>query len=597
VIYELKLFETKSWGKSITNLNNLFLEIIKTIGEQFDIKNPLLRKISLAKEPNDERISDYGPGFGVQLEPAKIILAKWLFELPKREKENILQMILVREAFRCFLDKAICVPKKYWFFVEVVLNIIAIVWLAHTFQYSYCHPVVIDMRGRIVFDNNNEMKSNNWEWFLIDCIKYNISVKEIFNQLIEVLQDNLEEKRPLKEVARKLEKWYEQQKEELDYSLLPLKLEPRHYQIIKALVDLGATQASAKKVGEVIGKSYNVANKNFIDLTDTLDVYWRAEINDLFLKLYPHRFEVQILKKASLNILVKQFKQIPYIREIDLNSQDYHNISLAGLLISPLIVKNNLQVAFERLQRKGQIGDFFIDEIRRKRIFCAVTTQNIARNEKSVQTILESPELIRDLVVLNLLDKRYDFFTEHKEKSKLVLDENLLTFLALIRARYLGKAHYMLAELSKIYQLAKKNNIDSTDSRMIKNFVNQLEIRCRRLGLLDYYLNIRSIGNFSKYLYLRIMAKSTDKELQNFICKIKYLSGTGAIILDLPDKLLVQFPKAGLDSILHQILSEELAKLNVEFSWQNMSYYRAYVPPLSLEYYKYYDFKAKRWKI
>ncbi|MGC9781314.1 MAG: hypothetical protein HZR80_18880 [Candidatus Heimdallarchaeota archaeon] len=571
-------------------LSKEFFQYFKKISAFLDAQVKKIKmKVKIQKADSDVVIHDYGKGFGVITENEQIILANWLFNLPQREKEILLKFLLIREGFRVHFNNQIKSSHFYNDLVEILLNIIAALWIINDRGYKLGSPQVIDIRGRIAFDDTQVFNHNYWEWVLLDWYNYRLSTMELFNKLVSSINLAIEKKFSLKHLVDDFKSWLENQVQKVFLLALPLSLKKKKFDIIKSMITLGYDKSSAKEVGKLVNRSYNVVDIAFKELFEKYQVYWRANINLPLIRLYPYYFRITLNDKKFKSQLIKKFKTIPYLKELD-ESFSKNKHTLAGFLESPHYIPVSLEEYFEKLVRKKIADNFFCQMIRRKTLYTTITTEKLKPNKETYKQVFENPNKEKNLT-LTILDDRFDITKPPKEK-KAVFDENVLNFITLIKARYLGKAHYMLSPLTKVYEFCKKNDIDSIDSLAVKYFLNQLDIRCRRLGLINYFLNIQNISNYGDALFFELQEDPKSDLSMSIIEKAKIFSPM--IVKEFFQRTAILFPKVSINNPLREVLEEFIRNIGVEFSTYHFSYYKEYLPDVL--YIDLYDFEENRWK-
>lgn len=545
--------------------------------------------IKIQDENSPSAIPDYGPFFGVVYEEGKMILANWLFKLPKREEETIVYLLLVREGFRLYLNQRIQQPVPYSKFCEIMLNIIAAVWIIQEEQYDFVvSPQMNYIRARTAFDDTKHFQQDEWDVFLLTCHRYEIGARQLFEQLIERINLAIQNNQTIDELLENYRAWFRNQIEKREIIALPLYVEKRDFEIIKSLLSLGVENSSAKNIGKRLNCSHDIINTAFKELYEKYNVYWYAMVNYLMLNLYPYFFRLTLKDKKTKKYLFRKFKSIPYIEELYEGRSDKGQI-FSALFSCPHILHNNLAAYFEKLSGKGLIKDYFFQRLRRKKLVANLSLNKLQPTTDTYQQLLNDSREF-DYHTLVLLDKEFEITRPHKTK-KAFFDEDILHFLSILCARHLPKGYYMCFPLTELYDLCKKNDIDTKDSRSLNYFVNQLEIRCRRHGLLDYILNIQKVAYASSIVYFELFIDPGDKT--GFIEKILRAPST-SVYLEFYDRIIIGFPMMSLEHPFQEILKNELEEEGIN--------YFTYNNKINLEldrfisYQKLYDYEKNQWK-
>jgi hypothetical protein len=582
-------------GKLINSkkLQSEFRKYAREIAKYLDKKN--IRKYPIV-EFQDANSSDelprYGKGFGSTTIDNKIIIANWLMKLQKKEQPIILEQVLIREAFRLFLYSSIQDIDDFQELIEIVLNAITVVWILNNEQLRLVDSKSITVRGRLPFEDDDVFRSLNWEWVVIYSHKYGISVYKLFNKLVELVNKGVEEKLSMKTISDEYLYWVELLREEENYLTLPIYFKQKHFDMLKAMFELGVVKASAKNVGEIIGKSYNVVDISFKELFEEYFIYWRALPNIILLKLYPYFFRVTLKDNSFLNFVIRKLKTIKYLKDIDICNLGEEGFIVSGTLDCPLVVGENLANYFEQLLKKGSVKDYFLQMMKKRVAFCTITTEKLELNDEIFHQLITNPTQF-NLQTLKIYEQNFDI-TDPPKPKRTVFDENVLSYLSLIAARYLGKAHYMFLDIDKGFKFCQKNNVDPADMGAVKNLISQLDFRARRLGAMDYYLNIQNIGNYNNSIYCELLIDPKSEIVNTFLEKIKVFSAM--IITEFFDRVTIHFPKIKYDTPLTKILEEELSKSQIEHHIFPFVHYKSYIPSYLVQFDELYDFEEKKWK-
>lgn len=577
-----------------SKLRKNFRKELKIQGEYFEIKIKNLKYgIKILAEENSLNIRDYGLSFGVNYNENDINIANWVFNLPKKEKESIIQFLLIRESIRLLLKERIPIDNEYRNLIELLLNTIAIVKYIEDNQFMLVSPPVIYIRGRLVFDDIKISKNQNrWEWIYIDSYNNKISAFRFFKKIIELINNGISQNKNAIELENEFFSWVDNQVIENNLIAMPIYMKPRYFETIKSLETLGYDKSSAKNIGKIVNKSYNLVDKIFKELYEKYLVFWRVNINLLKLKLYPYYFRINLKNREFVDRLIRKLKPIKYLKELDL-FQTIDKIGFTGILECPHIIHNQLDSYFENLTKKGIIKDYFFQLIRRRKFVSSITSEKIEPSEKNYRELFVNQK-IHDILTLTLLDENINLGNPPKFNPT-IFEIKALTFLSTIKARYLGKAHYMLLPLEKFYAMCKKNNIDTTESRKLKYFISQMDKKMRRLGVINYYLNIMKIGNFAKSLYLELLVEPTNTLAQRIIDKFERTSNL--VIYEFYDRVVLQFPNVSISTPFTKIIKEILIENKIKFNLYALEYYKKFVPPISVQYDELFDFKKKLWII
>lgn len=580
--------------KTVQKLNEEFQKIITQVGDYLQQQLPdTLPEIKIQEENDQREIPDVGRGFGTHFdeENNSLILANWLTNLLKREKRGIEEFLLVRESFRLFLNEQIP-PHPFSRLTEIVLQNIAMLWLIEEYNHSLLSSPMMYIRGRAEgYEEEGILMSEHWVYFLVNCNKYDIPALEVFNALVTQINEALENDQNLEELGWVLIRWLKAKMPSTDSSGLPLFIEKeRNFEVVKALASVDYKESSAKKIGEMINRSHNVVNIAFKELHENYNFYWWPSINLLKLRLYPYFFRLTISGVKNKKLIAKKIKENKYIRFLRENiNQKNDEVILVGYLQCPLYSQQKLAHYFERLEKKDYLKDFFIQQIRSKRISYSISRNNIEQTEINYHKLFNETDKER-FSDINL-KKEYDI-TDLSDIKKEVFAEDILIFISTLMARFPGKAHYSFKPIEIIYDLLEKNDIDTTDTSATMYYISQMEIRCLRLGIFDYYLNPREFGTFGKALYFELNPQPTKDQMEEIIELFKRTAEM--VILTLYDRVIIYFPQVKYDSIFREFIESILKENNIRYLVTQINFAQE-IKTTKIFFHELYDFKEQQW--
>jgi hypothetical protein len=579
----------------VQKLNMKFQEIVTKIENYLQRPAPdTIPEIKMQEENDRRDIPDIGRNFGTHFDEKNnyLILANWLTNLLKREQKGIEEFLLVRECFRLFLHDLIPLNHPFTRLTEIVLQNIAMLWLIEEYNYSILSSPIIYIRGRAEgYEEEGILMSEHWVYFLINCNKYNITALEVFNILVTQITEALEKERDLEEVGWVLIRWLKAKMPSTDSSGLPLFIEKqRNFEVVKALASVDYKESSAKKIGEMINRSHNVVNIGFKELHENYNFYWWPSINLLKLRLYPYFFRLTISGIDNKKLIAKKILENKYIRFLreKINEKD-DEVILVGYLQCPLYSQQKLAHYFERVEKKGYLKDFFIQQIRNKMISYSVSKNKIEQTRTNYQKLF--CETDKEKFCNITLNKEYDI-TDLSDIKKEVFAEDILIFISTLMARFPGKAHYSFKPIEIIYELLAKNDIDTTDIAASMYYISQMEIRCLRLGIFDYYLNPREFGTFGKALYFELNPEPNLEQMGEIVDLFKRTAEM--VILTLYDRIIIYFPQVKDDSIFREFIEDILKGYNIQYLVTQISYAQDIKTPKIL-YHELFDFKDHQW--
>jgi hypothetical protein len=265
---------------------------------------------------------------------------------------------------------------------------------------------------------------------------------------------------------------------------------------------------------------------------------------------------------------------------------------LVGLLYCPHVVQANLDENFTKLQKKGIICNYIFYQLRKQKRYCTITQKEFKATAENYKKLITNPPDFTYETLL-ILDEETDITKIPKRKRKLAIDDNLLTYFSIYGARNLRRVDYMFFPLEELFGLCERNDINPEDSRKLNDFVNQVELRLFRLGLIDYFLNIENIGTYSNVLYFELTINPNDPKVSALVDKFKIFSAL--VCFEFIDKVIIGFPNISLNHPAKEIVEEEFKKLDIEYLiyWiRTVKGFKRYIPLNNL-----YDYEKESWTI
>ncbi|HUT80310.1 MAG TPA: hypothetical protein VMZ29_03830 [Candidatus Bathyarchaeia archaeon] len=540
-------------------------------------------------------IPDLGRNFGsIYDKDNTLILGNWLQNLTNNENSILVDFILTREAFRRFLDQDLPKFHSYERFTEILLQIIAILWIIETYprKYTSYHISVIRQRTDAYEESENILKSNSWVYFMNNAVQQNIPAKSIYKVLIERVKDAITEEKSIVDLAWDLMYWLKAHlPEEISYGLPFYIKKKRHYDLLKTLSKRKYENSSALQLSGIIGKSHNSITISFKQIMDEYGIYWWPNIDILKLKLYPYFLRIKTEKKEHHELIIEKMKTVRYFKFIR-ESVSENKRTIVGWMDSPLTVYEQLLDYFEKLKRSGFVIDYFLKQIRHKRVTWTISTKKYEPKEEIYLKLLNTTDKKSHTRII-AMDKKYEIASLQKEKEE-YFNENVLMFIGSLMSKHLGKSNIIFNPIELVYELCEKNEVDSKNSEKVRDFINQMEIRCRRLEIFDYYLYFREFILFKKALYFEI---PLIKNMQIIDTLLEKLEITREMIrLTFMDRIVVLFPDVIYESILREKIENLLEEKDINFICLQLNYHRGLKRSKFL-FNEVYDFDKNQWKI
>ena len=226
--------------------------------------------------------------------------------------------------------------------------------------------------------------------------------------------------------------------------------------------------------------------------------------------------------------------------------------------------------------------------MKRKECYSSFTTENFSPSPEIYKKFIDDSSKF-NFQTLKILDETYDVQKLPKEK-KAVFNIDVLEFISCLRTSYLSKGYYMfyVEELSNLY-----NRKYSDNEEKLMYFINQQDLRLRRLGLVKYCLNIQNFYRQRYNLYFEIIADPASKKIQDLKTQLKFSSNM--CCFEFYDRIIFSYSHIRMENPFREALQEYLSNNGFTFE--------VYAGNLSPELDRYipyqdlYDYEEKRWML
>ncbi|MHA1306206.1 MAG: hypothetical protein ACTSO7_03515 [Candidatus Heimdallarchaeota archaeon] len=566
-----------------------FEVILSKLGPYLDRPVPASTKSFVIQDPSSsDDIPAFGKIFGVISKNTSIVLAHWLIDLPPREKNAITQFLLIKEAFKAFLYSIFPESDRYSELLEILLNLTATLWFIEENSIPILHHhAVANIRSRFVFKDTDDFSYLKWDHYLTLANDCSLSAKILFAQLLSQLKLALDQKLPLKSLIANFEAWFDTHAIESTDLALPIEMKSRYNDIVKLLLKFGYQDGTAKNVGEKLALQHDVINTAFKEMADDLVIFWRPQINYMMLRIYPYVFRVTLTDKKHREFFVKELKKIKYINSL-LEDSSTDECLFYSLIYCPHIVHNQFQELFEKLSKSNIIKDYFFLMVKHRINKWSITDVHITSSEDSYAYLFKQPESFK-LHTYEVFNEKYAL-SEMPQTKQAFFDETVLAFLSVLRGRHLTKGSYGVY-VTELYDLCNKNDVDIKNSVKVTGFINQLDIRCRRLKILDYYLMAWKKTPHSGSLYFELLIDPEDQEIIEYVSRLEVFGAMTKMVFY--DRILLFFIGMGYDHPFRSFVEKKLQEKNID--------YFAYAPQAVEDFKKcpnlhhLYDFKENKW--
>ncbi|MFW9923693.1 MAG: hypothetical protein ACFFDW_10455 [Candidatus Thorarchaeota archaeon] len=566
-----------------------FRKITQRISRYFSKEVNTSNKNIYVQDSNSSiEIPKQGINFGIIIENDKIILANWLNDLSRNEKKALIHFLLSKEVIRNILLENYVPNNISKNFFEVILNCLTTLWCIEDWNLtSYYDRNIgfINQRMPFGFDSNVNLL---WEKKFINIYFSELPIKDFFDKIYYLTQQMIHGNLPFEKIELSINDFMNSFEPNSETPFLPIYLKERYLQIFEFIYQTGFRDISAKKIGEKIGKKHDVINDALKEITGFYMTYWLPQINYQVLKLYPSTIQLTIHDKQTSTELLKSLHKIPYIINL-FEEQSNEKQTINAIVQSPLIVQNQLEELFEKYSKKGKISDYSLLTPIKQAIFGTVSTENIIPTSDIFTKLMLEPESL-PIKTFKFVEKTTEIDFSKKAK-KAFFAEEVLGYLASMRARFLPQGMYDFRR-TEFVELLTKFNVDSTKTEEVMKYINKMEHRCCRLGLLDYRLILWVKSNHLTNISFELMTNPRDKRVEELTNNLKSFSTLTKV--EFKDRVTftlqgIRYNKELVEAIKKQISSYGFDCKFYEFQ-RNIDFQRC------LCLHKLYDYENSRWK-
>ncbi len=567
----------------VDSFNSTFHKITKIIFAHFkeEIK-PIKTTISLGSVDPAFSVS-----YGVNRNKNEIIIADWIFELPKMIKGYILYFIIVKESILYYLNPEFLYELRET--EEAIVNIITILLLAEVFESSSLDsPLIASITARIHSTEISGRNAHYWVNLLHLLIAKKISFSEVINAIKGVF-DKPFEKQPEAELVKGFSSWIFENAVREEDVISPIYLSNRLIDTVDNLLEFGYVIGTAPNIADKMNLHENTVRNQIQFLSENYATFWRPEINLEKINLHNYFLKIKIKDSKSFDKINQIITEIPYIKTLFHGKYSDEQIIYTPTLICPHIVANGLDARLTDFKNKKLIEDYTLQITREKKHFATITSYPLKPDKKTFQ---------------QLIDGKYEpylrnyLFTHSKKEFSMVIEDdvpidyNLLFFLAILRMKYMlrSRVGVWVNELPKLYQL---NDISSADVAKQTDFLNQIEIRARKRGFLAYCFFIRSLtrrGSDILVTEIQDIDDYPEKFIKETIEKLRIFSFLGQITLY--DRIILTMPGVSYHHYIKDIMATTLDQVGIKSTFYTIGLQQSKFIP----FHDLFDFDEQKWK-
>ena len=563
-----------------TSLENITNQLT-TYFEEETINN--FRKFQI-----DSVETEFSITYGISRSDGLITLADWLFDLPKMIKIYILQFIVVKESILHYFNSNI--DHKFIEIEEAITNITTMLLLAEVFSINaFDSPLIASIRARIYPSEICGKANFFWDNLLRLLFIKKIPSADLLKLAKEIFSNRTEDVSQ-EDIIKVFSKWVFDTAVKEEDVIIPIYLTDRLITIVDQLLEFGYENGSARKIASKVDLHENTIRNQMTYLTQHYSTFWRPEFNLEKLNLNNYFLRIQMKDSSSFDKISQMIIKIPYIRSVYHSKYPEKQIIYSPHLFCPHIIANNLDAKLLELQNKNIIDNYTLQIVREKKHHATISNYPFDPKKKTFQDLIDGKH--------NDILRKYVFMHSKKEFSMEIEDEipfdyNLLYFLSILRNKYLLRSRYgvVISELSKLYEL---NDISNVDVIKQTDFLNQIEIRARKRGLLTYCFFIRSLtrrGSDILVTELQNIDEYPKKLLEEVIEKLRVFSFLGQITLH--DRIIFTMPGVSHQHYIKEIIENELSKANMKAIFYTIGVANSKV----IDMHELYDFEEEKWKI
>jgi len=566
-----------------------FLKIAERIGTLLSREVNVNSKTIYTQESDSSiEIPKQGTNFGCIIDNNSIVLANWLYDLSSIEGKHLIHFLLSKEVFRNILFDSYLPNTIFKNFFEILLNCITVLWCIKDLSLiSYYDRNVGFISQRMIygFDKADILL---WERRFTNLYFSEISIKEFFEKIYSLSQKMIYNNLSFENLQITFNQFIDLYEPRLEHPLFPTHMKERHLNILAKILHLGYKDTSARKIGEYFHRKHDVINYAFKEMTNLYLLYWLPRVNYQALKLYPSTFQLLISDKSSKDELLKIFHKNHYIFNL-YESTSKNNQLIYASFQSPLIIQNQLEELFDRYMKKNKITDYFFQSPKRRTIFGTIITDKITPTKNMYTQLIVEPETF-PIKTFTFLDEIIEIDYTKKTK-KVFFAEEVLGFLASLNARFLPQGMYDF-RIVEFVELCKKFNVDINQTKDVMSYINKMEHRCLRLGLLDYKLILWVKSNHAKSLNFELFVNPEDSRVDTLINNLKSFATLSKT--EFKDRVVLTFQGISYDKHLVDFIKSQISSYNIEFIFNEFTRNIDFQRCLCLN--KLYDYDNFRWK-
>jgi len=536
-----------------------------------------IRNISLGRVKKD-----YGVRFAIKRTQDSITIGDWLFDLQVQAQSYLLYFIIVKESILHFVQKEITDVD------ELIINIISILWIKDLINVTtFDHPAIGSIGSRIYSTDIAGFSYSYWNSLLMLLFSKGITFKQLFDKYQEIIKNtNLTEE----EIGKQFSKWVIEKTVREEDVIAPIYLNSKLINLVETLVDLGYENGSTSAIAKKLKTHQNTVRNYFKDLMSTYSTFWLANIDFARLNLHNYFLKIEMENDKSSQKLLDYIGKLPYLKKLYQGYSGNSYIIYSPSLTCPHLFSEILNNKLRSFKDKGNIKDYNLQLIRERLMYGTVTNYPYNPTINLFEKLMNKDDSY--LTKFTFSHEKRDFSMVFDD-DPVTFDYNQLYFLSLIKGKFLLKARYSVwvNELTNFYQ---KNNIPLDDVIPQTDLLNQLEIRARKKGILNYTIFMRNFTPTGTNIMVFELLSDTiakEKELTELLDKLRVFSFMGQMTLY--DRIVLTLPGTSHDHPIKNVIKQVIDSSNIDSNFYTIKIYKSIFNPL----HELFDFEDRKWKI
>ncbi|NHJ04408.1 MAG: hypothetical protein EAX90_06265 [Candidatus Heimdallarchaeota archaeon] len=521
-----------------------------------------------------------GVSFGIERNETEINIANWIFNLQSTTQSYILYFFILKEGLLHFIESNLSDVD------ESIINMITVLLFIEMRKIATLdNPALIAITSRMYPNEIGGKGLHFWDSLLILLISKDMKfdfVLEEFNKLKQNSKITQEEK------AELYADWVKENTVKEEDVIAPIYLNPKLIKIVETLLENGIDNGTSSHVAKLLKVHQNTIRNQFRELIN-YSAAWISVINYETLKLYDYFIKIETKNKAIFEKICEYLSSIPYLKNYFQGNHEDTLILYSPQLVCPHVIAEQIRNKFSSYQKKGSIDDYCVQLIRNKVHYNTISDYPHKATLENFEKMFEGKIDRINKYIFHVQKK--DFSMEFDD-SQIPIDYNLLYFLSFVRGKYLLRGRYS-GWVNELPPLFEKNDISISDVVAQNDFLNQIEIRARKRGLLDYSLFMKNFsrrGSDILIIELLINEDSNEERIESIIEKLRIFSFIGRI--NLYDRYILTLPGISEKHPVSDMIRKVIKNAGIKSKLYSIRLLKSRFVPL----HELYDYDEQKWK-